>query len=833
MDTSPKTIKKVRFSEDAPIHYTYIPDHYEDSYKKPKAVGESRLPGTLFPKSQIVEKKKSSLASTIRLFISIVVPVNNNNIISNTSPNHLGALKTLIGVKKNTKNEGTFLQRMDYLLCHPIEKAKVQIRISKHIAKPTNTEKKVPPKIPLKPPHLKAINFPKINIPELPKNLKGIRRISINEKITTIDALYGFEVENGQISGEILVLDDILYQNSSNETIKIVIDGDLIQPSLIPREIGANNNYNTKNQSSIPVISELNINNTQNPFSSTEIKLVKSHGVSVISDIDDTIKDLNFNLGKIKAMETVLVNDATVVEGMHEVYANWQKYLGAEFHYVSNSPQQLFPVIYEFIKAFQLPITSIHLRKFDKSKILSKSNLTGTVNNKYDFIVDLIQKFPKRKYILVGDSGEKDLEIYCSIARRFKDQIERIYIRDIFVDDSALPQSDISRIDEDELKELNEIDIFASQSNNSLSFEDKAIEQEIIHEYVNEHYPLAYDDNAFLKDNNSPTITSETTNTVITQEPSTSITEKSISRNLTTASSTKDSYMSSTQSFGYGLVEKVKSSSKYTQFRGAISSIKSKATEFSTSVIYGQNEESYSGGDSNFGKNNTNDNFLNADVNTNNTSNIQASSSESSFALDKNTSNNSKNNISISEYINNGQTFSFYNISTYNLISVENVWQLYVDPAAAKLENLTLIEPKLYPEPSLENKGEYSPQLQTRKPTETKNNLRNGTEGKTFQESSKLGSKKNSFPNFMSLSRSNSSKSINELSRNLSRSNSSVSKNMKNMKNTKLFSQNRMNFWENAINLSKNLPHGLIQLFINGNDLITCDISSMYGFTDI
>ena len=36
---------------------------------------------------------------------------------------------------------------------------------------------------------------------------------------------------------------------------------------------------------------------------------------------------------------------------------------------------------------------------------------------------------PNRDFILVGDSGEKDMEIYGNVARKFPQQIEKILIR--------------------------------------------------------------------------------------------------------------------------------------------------------------------------------------------------------------------------------------------------------------------------------------------------------------------------------------------------------------------------------------------------------------------
>ena len=44
---------------------------------------------------------------------------------------------------------------------------------------------------------------------------------------------------------------------------------------------------------------------------------------------------------------------------------------------------------------------------------------------------DLVQKFPQRTFILVGDAGGKDPEIYGAFARQYPQHVEHIYIRQL------------------------------------------------------------------------------------------------------------------------------------------------------------------------------------------------------------------------------------------------------------------------------------------------------------------------------------------------------------------------------------------------------------------
>ncbi|KAJ1886779.1 hypothetical protein LPJ66_009460, partial [Kickxella alabastrina] len=159
--------------------------------------------------------------------------------------------------------------------------------------------------------------------------------------------------------------------------------------------------------------------------------LVEPQGISVVSDIDDTIKASNITAEKRIVLETVFAKPMQAVPGMAALYQQWYE-KGVEFHYVSNSPWQLYPSLDEFFHRNRFPPGSAHLRSFDPNDLLSIKNYTGTPQLKRDTIELLFRTFPKRKYVLVGDCGEQDLETYTDLARRYPDRVLRIYIRDVF-----------------------------------------------------------------------------------------------------------------------------------------------------------------------------------------------------------------------------------------------------------------------------------------------------------------------------------------------------------------------------------------------------------------
>ncbi|MCI0505015.1 MAG: DUF2183 domain-containing protein [Gammaproteobacteria bacterium] len=160
---------------------------------------------------------------------------------------------------------------------------------------------------------------------------------------------------------------------------------------------------------------------------SGNIQCVEEQGISVISDIDDTIKQSNV-LDKKELMKNTFMREFKAVPGMSELYQAWSAQ-GYAFHYVSSSPWQLYPALDAFLKTADYPAGSMHL-KLVRLKDTSFFNLLDSPEaGKLPVINALLTQYPRRKFILVGDAGEKDPEIYSRIAKDNPDRILKIFIR--------------------------------------------------------------------------------------------------------------------------------------------------------------------------------------------------------------------------------------------------------------------------------------------------------------------------------------------------------------------------------------------------------------------
>ncbi|KAI7855678.1 hypothetical protein BDC45DRAFT_86701 [Circinella umbellata] len=157
------------------------------------------------------------------------------------------------------------------------------------------------------------------------------------------------------------------------------------------------------------------------------VSLVEPKGISIISDIDDTIKDTQILAGPRTVLSNTFFKQSRDVPGMADAYAHWYTQ-GAAFHYVSNSPFQLMPMLDQFLKSNAFPPGSMHLR-VDGKLLARLIEVPGRA--KRDAILQIIKDFPHRQFVLIGDSGEIDLEIYGHIAAEYPDRILKIFIRDV------------------------------------------------------------------------------------------------------------------------------------------------------------------------------------------------------------------------------------------------------------------------------------------------------------------------------------------------------------------------------------------------------------------
>lgn len=161
-----------------------------------------------------------------------------------------------------------------------------------------------------------------------------------------------------------------------------------------------------------------------------ELSFFDDSGVIVISDIDDTIKVTQVR-DRGATLRNTFLEPFQPVPGMPAVYHEWAEKCHAHFCYVSASPWQLYSPLADFIQSNGFPSGVFYLKSF-RWKDESFFNLfEGPEKYKPTVIEPLMKRFPSHKFVFVGDSGEKDPEIYGALAREHSEQVAKILIRNV------------------------------------------------------------------------------------------------------------------------------------------------------------------------------------------------------------------------------------------------------------------------------------------------------------------------------------------------------------------------------------------------------------------
>jgi len=166
--------------------------------------------------------------------------------------------------------------------------------------------------------------------------------------------------------------------------------------------------------------------------------LVPAQGLSVISDIDDTVK-----VTQVRDQHQMLLNTFTrafeAMPGMAQHYRDLARKPQTRFHYLSSSPIQLLPALADFLRDAGFPAGSTHLRESTTWRTLipgageSRAHKLAAINR-------LMDDFPERRFLLVGDSGELDPEIYGEVARTRPERVEAVVIRDVTAEGRDAPR---------------------------------------------------------------------------------------------------------------------------------------------------------------------------------------------------------------------------------------------------------------------------------------------------------------------------------------------------------------------------------------------------------
>ncbi|MBU2929145.1 App1 family protein [Winogradskyella psychrotolerans] len=156
----------------------------------------------------------------------------------------------------------------------------------------------------------------------------------------------------------------------------------------------------------------------------------------VASDIDDTI----LHTGVVSILKWKVIYNSIFkhaknripLEGSAEFYHKLHRGVSGSnanpIFYVSHSPWNLYRYLELFLRQNNFPKGPILLRSL--SNLLRKKSHDDKPQKQKE-ILNLLKTYPDLPFILIGDSGEHDPDIYIEIAEEFPDRILAIYLRSV------------------------------------------------------------------------------------------------------------------------------------------------------------------------------------------------------------------------------------------------------------------------------------------------------------------------------------------------------------------------------------------------------------------
>lgn len=153
----------------------------------------------------------------------------------------------------------------------------------------------------------------------------------------------------------------------------------------------------------------------------------------IISDIDDTIVQ-TFATSLTRMAKSVLLQNAKSrlpFEGVADLYRALHQDANPLF-YVSSSPWNLYELLHDFMSLNAIPPGPMFLQNWgiDEKTFFTASHQA----HKLEKIHALLDYYPDLPFVLLGDSGQHDPEIYLDVIRARPGRIRAAFIRDVTAD---------------------------------------------------------------------------------------------------------------------------------------------------------------------------------------------------------------------------------------------------------------------------------------------------------------------------------------------------------------------------------------------------------------
>lgn len=162
----------------------------------------------------------------------------------------------------------------------------------------------------------------------------------------------------------------------------------------------------------------------------------------LLSDLDDTVLVTQATRPWRVLRDAMFGNARTrrAFAGVAALYAAFER-AGALVSYVSSGPWNIYDLLQEFLVLNRIPVGPMALRDWG---IGVGSLPTQHMHHKVREAEEFLTAFDSLPFVLLGDSGQEDPEIYAELAARHPDRIALALIRDVGADARRLREIEVA-----------------------------------------------------------------------------------------------------------------------------------------------------------------------------------------------------------------------------------------------------------------------------------------------------------------------------------------------------------------------------------------------------
>ncbi|MDX1952046.1 MAG: phosphatase domain-containing protein [Verrucomicrobiota bacterium] len=154
----------------------------------------------------------------------------------------------------------------------------------------------------------------------------------------------------------------------------------------------------------------------------------------MISDIDDTIVQTHAT-SLHKMARTVFLNNAQSrlpfpgVAALYRALVQGSSEAANPIFYISSGPWNFHDLLNDFMELNGIPLGPIMLQDFGLKN--DQLMMASHSSHKLKQIRKVFSFYPNLPFILMGDSGQHDPEVYSEVLKEFPGRIQGVYIRDV------------------------------------------------------------------------------------------------------------------------------------------------------------------------------------------------------------------------------------------------------------------------------------------------------------------------------------------------------------------------------------------------------------------